>query len=104
MRVKCFTCTHTVTARDEETGRAYLRLNHWCEHAPVDPDNDPRRPRDDAHADRVEAARMGATPAQLDGQACIRCGRDDTPMVPVGHVGGVQVFACTPTCPPPKKD
>lgn len=32
---------------------------------------------------------------QRDGSACIRCGRDDRPMVPVGILDGVQIFACT---------
>ncbi|MFF4779383.1 hypothetical protein ACFY05_41870 [Microtetraspora fusca] len=35
------------------------------------------------------------TPAQRDGLACIRCGDETAPMVPVGHVDGVQVFECT---------
>lgn len=32
---------------------------------------------------------------QRDGRACVTCGRDDRPMVPVGHLNGVQIFACT---------
>ncbi|MGC9381588.1 hypothetical protein [Streptomyces sp. MH13] len=41
----------------------------------------------------------GLTPAQADGIACIRCGREDTPMAPAGTRDGVQLFACTPACP-----
>ncbi|MBG0818190.1 hypothetical protein [Planomonospora sp. ID82291] len=40
----------------------------------------------------AEAATLSAD--QLDGIACVRCGRDDTPMTPVGRVDGCQVFAC----------
>ncbi|MFF4672122.1 hypothetical protein ACFY1C_20030 [Streptomyces sp. NPDC001279] len=35
------------------------------------------------------------TPAQRDGTACIECGDDTAPMVPIGHVDGGQVFQCT---------
>lgn len=34
------------------------------------------------------------TEAQLDGRACVRCGRDKAPMVPVGTIDGCQVFGC----------
>jgi hypothetical protein len=37
--------------------------------------------------------------AQMDGRACVFCGREDTPMRPVFEIDGTQVFACTPTCP-----
>lgn len=36
--------------------------------------------------------------AQRDGRACIRCGRGDASMVPVGYVEGCRVFACDPPC------
>lgn len=42
----------------------------------------------------------GLTPEQADGLACVFCGRMDTPQKPVGTRDGVQLFACTPTCPP----
>lgn len=35
------------------------------------------------------------TDEQRDGLACVVCGADTAPMRPVGHVDGVQVFACT---------
>ncbi|MFD8558219.1 hypothetical protein ACFV1N_13140 [Streptosporangium canum] len=38
---------------------------------------------------------------QLDGVACIRCGRTDTPMVPAGSGPRGQLFTCSPTCPTP---
>lgn len=34
------------------------------------------------------------TDEQRDGTACVVCGGDTAAMRPVGHVGGVQVFAC----------
>lgn len=43
-------------------------------------------------AARFDAATL--TPAQLDGLACITCGRDDQPMKPVEVRNGVQVFEC----------
>ncbi|MFF4475471.1 hypothetical protein ACFY1A_00285 [Streptomyces sp. NPDC001520] len=33
------------------------------------------------------------TPAQLDGLACVVCGSDEGPMVPVDVINGCQVFA-----------
>lgn len=35
------------------------------------------------------------TPAMLAGIACVLCGDERAPMVPVGHVDGGQVFACS---------
>jgi hypothetical protein len=32
--------------------------------------------------------------AQRDGRACVVCERDNLPLVPVGRIGGVQVFSC----------
>lgn len=37
----------------------------------------------------------GLSPAQIDGAACVRCGRSDGPMRPVGMLDGGQLFACT---------
>lgn len=62
MRITCPTCPRQVTAPDQETGRRLLALFHDpCENAPVDPDNDPRRPRDDVHAEQMERQRLGIT-------------------------------------------
>lgn len=36
---------------------------------------------------------LDLTPAQLDGRACIGCGRTDGAMVPAGRLEGVQLFA-----------
>lgn len=33
--------------------------------------------------------------AQRDGLACIVCGRDDRPMIPVRHLNGCQIFQCS---------
>jgi len=33
-------------------------------------------------------------PEQIDGHACLICGRLDPPMVPVGYLTGGQVFVC----------
>lgn len=39
------------------------------------------------------------TDAQLDGIACIECGREDTVMVPTGEfIAGVQMFKCAQDC------
>lgn len=32
--------------------------------------------------------------AQRDGRACVVCGRDNLPLVPVGRIDDVQVFSC----------
>lgn len=34
------------------------------------------------------------TEAQLDGRACVLCGREAKHMVPAGTISGVQVFQC----------
>lgn len=36
----------------------------------------------------------GLNEVQLDGRACIKCGKDNRPMVPVGELYGSQVFSC----------
>ncbi|WP_406284752.1 hypothetical protein [Embleya sp. NBC_00896] len=33
-------------------------------------------------------------PEQIDGHACLLCGRLDLPMAPVGYLAGGQVFVC----------
>ncbi|MYW00706.1 hypothetical protein [Streptomyces sp. SID3343] len=38
-------------------------------------------------------------PAQLDGLACLICGRGDLPMVPVGFFDGGHVFVCEDSLP-----
>lgn len=48
------------------------------------------------------AERAALTEAQRDGRACLFCGNDVGPMVPVGELDAVQVFACaetSATCP-----
>jgi hypothetical protein len=41
------------------------------------------------------------TADQMDGIACLRCGRADPPaMVPISRIGGRQLFVCSPHCPP----
>lgn len=57
MRVPCPTCPRVVHAATEPQGRALLAAVHVCGHA-VDPDQDPRRPVNDAHAERMEADRL----------------------------------------------
>lgn len=58
MRIQCPTCPRTVHAATPAQGRALLATVHACANA-VDPNNDPRRPRDDAHAEQMERRRLG---------------------------------------------
>lgn len=44
--------------------------------------------------DEARAARAGMTAAQLDGVACVVCGREDAPQVPAGQGPRGQVFQC----------
>jgi hypothetical protein len=37
---------------------------------------------------------------QLEGETCVYCGREVRTMVPVGHMGARQLFACLPACLP----
>ncbi|WP_406469062.1 hypothetical protein OH738_18165 [Streptomyces hirsutus] len=53
-----------------------------------------------ARADQLAAAiPADLAPEQSDGLACVLCGRMDTTMRPAGTCDGVQVFACSPSCP-----
>jgi hypothetical protein len=40
------------------------------------------------------------TRVQLDGSACVYCGREPRIMVPVGHLGARPLYACRPACEP----
>jgi hypothetical protein len=48
---------------------------------------------------RGQGAELTINEAQQAGRACVRCGREDSSLVPVGYVDGCQVFACDPSCP-----
>ena len=55
---RCPYCPREVQAPTREMALRLLAAVHVCDLAPVDEDNDPRRPRDDAHAAQMEAARL----------------------------------------------
>ncbi len=59
MRRKCPTCPREVQAPTRDAAIRMLAMVHVCDSGPVDPDNDPRRPRDDEHAEAMERARLG---------------------------------------------
>jgi hypothetical protein len=60
MRRKCPTCPREVQAPTWDMALRLLAAVHVCDNA-TDPGNDPRRPRDDAHAAQMEAARLHPT-------------------------------------------
>jgi hypothetical protein len=43
------------------------------------------------------------TDLQLDGEFCVYCGKEVRQMVPVGHLGARQLFACLPACGPSRR-
>jgi hypothetical protein len=42
----------------------------------------------------------GLSELQLAGELCVYCGDESRQMVPVGHLGARQLFACLPACEP----